>query len=387
MSEFLIKSDILASKERELDAIAKKLKRYSNDIDRKRSSLDYKTKSANRLNSTLSTIANNVETCGNKSAVMSDKLSQAVKVYTNTERTIAGVKTQSTKSEKGKSGETKDTGNWALDALSDFLKKAGLIGGSYAMFEGIVEFISNIKSGKDILTILDSAVGVAKPATKTISSFFKKVKKMKYTKKKLRSDLWLESFFGFGDYFKGDVGKASVDKCFSKRLSKNFNKAWKNEIGDGLAVSAIFSGIANIIENTKDAYDGKMSWGRAIQEMVGETAVDVAVGAAITAGVAAVAGATVGAPAILVGGATVLITMGLDGLTKHFTNGEKQDFSELVSDAFLDTCKAVGQVKQAVVTKATKLVTDACSKTIGAAGKFLGNVAKGFGITSKLKLA
>lgn len=387
MSEFSIKSNILSAKEKELDAIAKKLLKYSRDIDRKRSSIDYNTRSKAKLNSTLSNIASNVENCSNKSSVMSDRLSQAVRLYETTEKEIANVEFKSSGSTRKLSGEKTEESNWAWEALKKFLKKGGFFGGAFGIVEGVLDFIDSVNAGS-LGEIFKSAVGVAKPVYSATSGFLKKLKNMKKVKHLLPDETykksWWDSILGLTDYYgKGGVGKASVAKSFSKRLKTNLKNSWKKEIGKGMAVSAIFSGLVNIAENFSEAYNGEMTWDRAIKEVVGETAVDVLSGAAITAGVAAVLAATpIGAPAILVGGVSVLISMGLDGITKHFTNGEK-DFSELFSDTVIDFGEKIGNLGKQIGTKVLTPVRDACVDTINKigekTGEFIGNATKNIG--------
>jgi len=93
-----------------------------------------------------------------------------------------------------------------------------------------------------------------------------------------------------------------------------------------------------------------ISQGREWAETITETGIDVvkglAVGAAVTAGLAATIGS---APVIAVAAISIGVTVGADAISKHFFNG--RGATEVVSDAILDTGAAtINAVKNAANT-------------------------------------
>lgn len=156
----------------------------------------------------------------------------------------------------------------------------------------------------------------------------------------------------FGDWEKGaalsalkipaDSSKGAVwGAAFKKELFTDFSFKNAETVGEKIKVGTKWGGLAlSAIGNGIDNYEefGTIKSGRFWAETVTETAVDVLIGAAATAGATALLGAT--APAVVVGGIAAGVVWVADGITKAITHGEK-GLTEVVSDAILDTGEAI----------------------------------------------
>lgn len=183
----------------------------------------------------------------------------------------------------------------------------------------------------------------------------------------------LKRLFGL-DAIKPSYGKWSGATKWKTRFKNNFYKqdglfdgfkaGGKKAVleGAGVALDLFANGLSNYDEYKR----GDISKGRAVAETVVETAVDFGkdwlIGTAVAAGIAAVAPA---APVLVVGAATVAVSMGLDFVSKKITyalTGEAKGLTEVISDAALDlagaACKAAkkaGDKVKAIVKKLPKI--------------------------------
>lgn len=97
--------------------------------------------------------------------------------------------------------------------------------------------------------------------------------------------------------------------------------------------------VANGFSNLEDYQKGEMSGLRATAETIAETIIDVGKGAAIAAGIAAGAAAIgVSAPAVVVAGAGVVVSAGLDWACEKLTG---KSVTEATSDLILDVGEAI----------------------------------------------
>ncbi len=168
-----------------------------------------------------------------------------------------------------------------------------------------------------------------------------------------------ERLFGFNDIYKGAASKAG---SWSTRFYNNFHKkgGMLDSYTSGGAKSVFawtglaLSGISNGISNYKEYKSGDISGGRAVAEWALETVIDQGktwvIGTAVAAGVAATVGS---APVLLVGAATVGVTMGLEYGCKKLTGwlcGEEKGISETISDVVLDVGEAIVETKQKIIS-------------------------------------
>ena len=97
--------------------------------------------------------------------------------------------------------------------------------------------------------------------------------------------------------------------------------------------------VANGFSNLEDYQKGEMSGLRATAETISETIIDVGKGALIAAGIAAGAAAIgVSAPAVVVAGAGVVVSAGLDWVCEGLTG---KSVTEATSDLILDVGEAI----------------------------------------------
>lgn len=115
----------------------------------------------------------------------------------------------------------------------------------------------------------------------------------------------------------------------------------------GWAFSLVANGFSNYDEYTENlGTDKAISVERAVAETITETVVDIVKGAAIAAGVAAGAAAIgVAAPAVVVGGAAVIVSCLADTVCENITG---KSVTEFVSDGILDLAEAAESAKKAV---------------------------------------
>lgn len=202
-----------------------------------------------------------------------------------------------------------------------------------------------------------AVVDILKAGTSTLKGLWKWQKSNEGLKKIARimpdraNMAKIRRLVGFNDIM---IGRASKAGKWGTRFYNNFHKLdnWitraesngiKGVLSDftkGGAKAAfawggtILSGLANAFENADEAKSGIISTQRAVVETISETAIDIGKYALIGAGATAAVAATVGsAPVIIVGAATVGITMGLDYVSKKCTG---KDLTELVSDSIID---------------------------------------------------
>lgn len=139
--------------------------------------------------------------------------------------------------------------------------------------------------------------------------------------------------------------------------SKNMSVAAKN--ASNISAVAKWSGVAisgmvNFLDNFEE-YNADLSNPRLYTETIGETVVDLTLGAFVGAGVAAMAGAT--APVWAVGVVSTGAVMAINWVSEEVTG---KNVAELVSDTVLDTVEAAGKY----VAAATEYVGNAVSTTI-----------------------
>ena len=261
----------------------------------------------------------------------------------------------------------------SLSDFKDVFKVIGKVGSIGAVVSGVGNIASVLSDYKFLTSkeYADSAVGLAKAVHSTakgikkLGESFGKVKKM----------------IGLDDHFKGNASRFRADWLknpgffeslkdvktgagWSKRFGRNFNKSMKSGIGNVSKSTVIFTAIGNAIDNYDEMKEEGISLERAIAETFVESVVDIgkdiAIGSAVAAGVAATFGS---APVLLVGAATVGITMGLDWASEQLTG---KDLTENVSDIICNVGEAAVKVGDKLVGGMTDMIRSA--------GNFFGKV-------------
>lgn len=207
------------------------------------------------------------------------------------------------------------------------------------------DYTENLQKG-DYGEAIKNYANIGKTTYNTVSTIFKNAENLKKAAPIMTDSAvnknWRRLLSGTGSYFDKTTGVASKASSVSARLYNNWQKTTIKEIGGITVLDVAVSGISNVIDNTEEYNNGEISRERAYAEIIGETAVDVVTDVALTAGAAAVLAATVGAaPVIGVAALAMVAGVTLDAVTGAITNGEK-DFSEAVSDFFLDIGEQIG---------------------------------------------
>lgn len=267
--------------------------------------------------------------------------------------------------------EAKVNKHKVLKTFIDLIGKAGQLGSVLGLVGKTT--VSWMESGKFFVTGASTIASFAKNGNslvKTIASWSKSNKQLDKLARMLPEQakkVKLKRMFGLNDLYAGGASHAS---SWSTRFYNNYHKLdgpFKNYTAGGVKSACAWIGlglsaISNGLSNIEEAKTGKISAERAVAETVVETAVDVgtawAVGAAVTAGVAATIGS---APVLLVGAATVGVTMGLDFACKKITGkltGEEKGLTETVSDAICDVGTAAINVGKKAVTATASFLKD-----------------------------
>lgn len=344
MPYFMLKTSNLADPIQDEYAYSEKLKSYSTILSDVLKNIGISSKYSSAYKSRIKGIVNQINEHVNKMDSVASTL-EAVRIeYIKAEKSIIEkVGGQSTVS---KPIDQKD--KTVSDIVKKVISKAGTVGavvGTVMTIAGREEF-KLVDLAKDVKAIWSTGFKVFDTIGKGISP-----------QKRTECD-WAKELLGLG---KG----SSLQKILRSSLSKGEKvknaaaSSWKHslrELGTTKGKGAlILSGVANSFSNA-DEYmtkynNGEVSYeyavGRAVTESVVETAVDWGKDVLIMTGVTAVAAAlNIAAPAILVGGAAVVVSSGLDLFCKWATKkclNEEKGVTEFVSDIAIDF--AEGAVK------------------------------------------
>ncbi|MBO5303953.1 MAG: hypothetical protein J6A92_07885 [Lachnospiraceae bacterium] len=359
MSEFSVQWKKLQSQSSSVVHTGKNLKRMEHTVSSVKSNLKFMGKYAN-VTRALNSIAADLEKQGKQTVSLGETLQKISTVYNNAEQSLLGKNTVITVSSKARDISTEPVKfAWRVDKLLwKSIGKFGVVGTTIAAFGEMVT------GGVDYKTLLggtSKAIGVIGDLAKNAYSDkpdFKKVLFGDTTRGGAVKSLneWAEknniSITGKGSTFSASI---------KKQLSEYSFKACKN-VGDKIKVGAKWAGVAlsgvtNAISNYKE-HNGFTT--RAAAETVTETAIDIGIGMAATAGATVLLGAT--APAVAVGAVAVGAVWAVDTATKYLTGkfmGEEKGFTELVSDTVLDFGEKVVTEKVKKVKKIGSAIVNA----------------------------
>lgn len=340
MAQFSVKSDNVWLTVEEEGRIAGELGNLESEIRSVAFSLSFSVSSKAGVQRRLIGAAGKVAEHQSCMWSMHSALDDILKSYDNTERAILsnlGVKeakepTVQADQQSSNSEENKEEFDWS----SLLWKTVGNFGAVGKGLSTIGKFLTGDKS--DAKTWADAGSGFWKTGWK-IGDAVKKCKKDPDVN-------WAKEVAGLNrNSFLESIKKSNLSA--GQRAMHGFNKEIKStfrefkttggrvkQIG-GIAISAV----ANGIDNYEEYKNGDISVGRAVAETVTETAVDwgkdLLIGAAVTAGFAAIG---IAAPAVVVGAATMAVSVAADWACEQVC-GKK--LTEAVSDAVLDAGEAL----------------------------------------------
>lgn len=396
MSSIIVNTSILDGKSRDFDDIARKLQRIADELAESQRNLSWNVAIKDVIRRELDIHVQNVRTFSSRAKTFSTSLSNISGYYKSTEKQIAGFGVgASAISVKNGYGGTWIPGfmasnaslsvynatknikapSWlselfekfvGTDALIKYGSKFGTMGGLISIPFAVSRAIDKWRSGDK--TGAESIAGFAKNVKDVVNNIHKMYTNGQKLSKLTRfgpagtAQAWktgLKRAFGLDSISNlFTTGRCSTASTFSQRFYNNFHnqegffeqftkKGVKGALKwTGVALTAVTRGIQNYGEHKS----GKISTGRAIAETVTETAVEVGkdwlIATAVTAGIAAVTGAA--APVVAVGVGVVAVSAGLDFICTKLTG---KDVTEAVSDAVLDTGKAIGKGVKAVAGK------------------------------------
>lgn len=180
---------------------------------------------------------------------------------------------------------------------------------------------------------------------------------------------WFEDLFGWS---KNGLKMTDEMPNFWEKLGdfSSKGKAFSTIVGWGASVAD------SLFKNAEEFGAGSWTNGRFWGETFIEAGIDIVEGAAIATAVGAGIVAAFGsAPALVIGGATVVATMvadwGLNNLVSWVTNGAQTDWKEAVSDLICDTAEKVVDTVGPVVTKVVDTVVDTGKKVVDTGKKII----------------
>lgn len=341
MSEFKVKPQVLRNAAVEEEEIQKQIYHIYDEILAQKNSISFQIGATRNIKWRLNRVADGIGKEYKTLQSMQKNLSKAADRYEKTENTICNV------AEDGKAtnwekitnydwtkGLPKTMGKMILDIIS----QVGTIGGASSALTTLLKILMDGDgfSAKDIGAMLKG----------TGTSLIKIIESIKHFKNGEIDKLWglnecktiiTDSQAGWLNRAATTFGDTFLDKL---NIFKTNNQTGATSI-DGAKVGGwALSLIANGFSNYEEYQKGGITEGRAVAETVVETGIDIAKGAAIAAGVAAGAAALgVAAPAVVVAGAGVVVSAGLDFFCKKITGavlGEEKSLTETISDGILD---------------------------------------------------
>ena len=350
----------LTSFQETLNSIQRRVNNIQSDFSSIGNSLDWDVRSSSNINSRIKNINKEL-------GIESQSIKKMVTFITNSKSQYATLDESKVKVQTLNSGTSnttvKQSSSSPWKTIGKVVGKMGFVGSAVS---GLINFTNstNLASGaKSVVDLMKSGKDVVKglmdwrKASKN-TAIYSKLQPGKATA--ATGKLW-KSAFGLNDIFKGKASK--FKSSWTKRFSRNFNKRMDSQVGSfkkGGATSAFaWIGLGlnlagNAVSNYEEAKNDGISTQRAIAETITETVVDTATGWVIGAGVAAGLAATIGsAPVLVVGAATVGITMGLDYACKKITGaitGTEKGLTETISDAVLDVGTAISKGAKNIVS-------------------------------------
>lgn len=353
MSSFKVNTQKLRDTGDQEQSALQQLNEIYDQIINENRMVSYKVAGAGNIRWRLNQVANAVNAECKTLSAMQSKLIAAANAYEKTENRISDVIAdgQVTTWEKLKSiNWTENADKTIVKTLLDIVTKMGDVGGSFSWLTSII----GIKMDNDGISPKDIGK-LIKDSGNSIISFMKAIKDFKGGE--------FDKLIGLNTYETLKPIASGTQVSWADAYSKTFKDAFDTspvEAGkkfNGPKVAGwVLTFAANGLSNIEEYNSGKISAGRAAAETVVETGIDIAKGAAITAAVAAGAAALgVAAPAVVVAGAGVVVSAGLDFVCKKVTGavlGEEKSLTETVSDFVID--RAVDVIQEATAAVSSK---------------------------------
>lgn len=349
MSSFKVNTQKLRDTGDQEQSTLQQLNEIYDQIINENRRVSYKVAGAGNIRWRLNQVANAVNAECKTLSAMQSKLIAAANAYEKTENRISDVIAdgQVTTWEKLKSiNWTENAGKTIVKTLLDIVTKMGDVGGSFSWLTSII----GIKMDNDGISPKD--VGkLIKDSGNSIIKFMKAIKDFKGGK--------FDKLIGLDTYKTLESIKSGTKVSWADAYEKSIAyEITGDEVGSKVtgakAAGWVLTLVANGFSNYEEYSSGKISRERAVAETVVETGIDIAKGAAITAAVAAGAAALgVAAPAVVVAGAGVVVSAGLDFVCKKVTGavlGEEKSLTETVSDFVIDRAADVMQEAAAAVS-------------------------------------
>lgn len=354
MSKIRVNTEYLEQQRQQLEKVARELQNISEEVSYVNHNLSWQISSRSQIKTKLNDYSAYIGTMQSRTSGLSAALQSVSQQYQNTEKKLGAVVAKGESTQKPATSETtqkkeETPAKKSLWSWSDTWKLAGQFGITGATVAVIGELITGgrsvkngLKTGKNILSLIE-----------------------KIGKAESKPSFDWRTLFGL-DQAITDASSKTLFGAIGDELKKlKFSNA--KTVGDKIAVGAKWAGYA--MTGILTAYDNftdeeNTTFGRKLAETIGETTVKIGEGIALKAAIGATCAALgVGAPAVVIGGAVVAATWGIDKVTEHFTG---KNFAEFASDAVLDTGKAV-------IDKAGKIV-----KNVGATAKKAGDAIGGW---------
>lgn len=335
----MIKVDtaVLSARETELRTLAGQLEQVCGKLSGANSRLSWTVALSTQVRSSVGRCAGNVSKLSDKANALASGLQEISGYYQRTENENSGntaaIQTDKTMESSGStSGQTsKGKSNaedssegfswWTLNDTWSLISEAGIAGSILAMVGK--PLTGGTPNGKTALTFF-------KDATKVVGNIAKAVPESgaSFDWKTL---IGLKSTIKIGE-------QTNWWKNVTETTDELMHPGRATSAGKKVATYAKWAGYALTLATT--AYDNftdtteNNSTGRKVAETVGETAVKIGEGIAIGAAVTAVAASIgVAAPAVVIGGVTVMATWAID---KVFEATTGKDAAEFISDTVLD---------------------------------------------------
>lgn len=324
MSEILVKTNMMTQCVSNEQAVIKKLNNLASEIESIQRSLSFNVKSRARISNQLTTLTKATQSNAQHVLSLKNTLSNAASTYSATEKRISGnltsakAKVKSNTSVKGDTAEkNKSTPLWSWSDTWKLIGSAGIIGSVISTVGGI---ITNADTWREhpLKAILSTGKSISKVVEKVADasgSSFDWGKLIGLNRKVVD-----KSSVSFISSLKDEIGKYSFGNAKSTAEKVKVSAKWA-----GVALTAATTVYDNFTDKTENN-----SLGRKIAESIGETTVTV--GESLLVGVA-VGAACAGAPAVVIGGVTVIATWAID---KGFEALTGNNAAECLSDFFLD---------------------------------------------------
>lgn len=247
--------------------------------------------------------------------------------------------------------------SWS-DFWKDLIKAIGSVGIAGNLIAAVSSWLTGNGSFADLITVckyIAKAVGSGASAVSGGGTYA----------------AWSDSIVGMTAT---ETGAKSFGKAFSEAWEKQFPTDMTKGSGAvktvakwaGYALTVVQNAYENVQEYTNDG----ISAGRAIRETMIESAVDIGIGAAASAGVTAVL-TVIGVaapPALVVGIGAVVLTTGANAVCKWVTNG--RDLGEVAADLICDIGEAYANWRDQTAQKIFDSVSNGISR--------IGNIVTGW---------